>query len=80
MILEFDTQGYLKPYEAVACDLDSVERIFVDSFPNSNTRRKLFNHYLRYIHEFNNRVTGYCTHRLNGSFISQKENPKDIIL
>lgn len=33
---------------------------------------------MRYIHEFQNRITKNFTQWINGSFISQKENPKDI--
>ena len=78
MNLEFDTNGNLKPYEVVACDLQTLESVFVDYFPNSESRRKLFNNYLRYIHEFRSRITRHFTQWINGSFISQKENPNDI--
>ncbi len=49
-------------------------------FPNSITRKRLFINYLRYLESFKSRVTRNFTQWINGSFISQKENPKDIDL
>jgi len=78
MSLDFDENGFLKPYEIIDCDLMSLETIFVENFPNSRTRRSLFNNYLKYIHEFSNRITRNFIQWLDGSFVSQKENPNDI--
>lgn len=78
MNLEFDKNGFLIPYTKIACNLETLEHIFVENFPKSETRRILFNNYLRYIHDFKGRITRNFTQWVNGSFISQKQNPKDI--
>jgi hypothetical protein len=78
--LEFDAKDYLKPYSLIETDLDTFERYFIDDFPNSLTRKNLFINYLRYIESFKNRVSHKFIQWINGSFISKKENPKDIDL
>lgn len=80
MNLAFDTNGFLIPHTKIACNLETLEHIFVENFPKSETRRILFNNYLRYIHDFKSRITRNFTQWMNGSFISQKQNPNDIDL
>lgn len=74
----FDANGFLMPAQIAPATLAEVEEVFVEHIPYSKTRRVLFNNYLRYIHEFRNKVTRNFTQWINGSFISQKENPNDI--
>ncbi len=74
----FDEYGYLEPYETITTNIEELEYYFVHNFPNSNTRQKLFVNYLRYIENFRTKVTSHFEQWINGSFISQKENPKDI--
>ncbi len=79
-MFNFDENGYLLPYEKINIEPDIflIEKYFVDDFANSLTHRKLFNNYLKYIHEFRNKITKNFTMWVNGSFISTKQNPKDI--
>ena len=75
--LQFDKNGYLKAgiYEI---DLETFERYFIKAFPNSTTRRYLFENYLSYINDFQKDVFPYFEQWIDGSFITKKENPKDI--
>lgn len=78
--LNFDKNGYLEPYKPLEIDLDTLKANFVDSFPNSKSREWLFNNYLRFLYRFQDKVFTYFEQWINGSFVSQKENPKDIDL
>jgi hypothetical protein len=80
MNLNFNQEGFLEPIGLIECDLATLEKYFVDNFPNSTTRKRLFINYLRYLESFKSRVTRNFTQWINGSFVSQKENPKDIDL
>ncbi len=73
-MLNFDNNGYLLPYEAIEVDLPTLENIFVFN----KVRERLFINYLRWLESFKNRVTPNFMQFINGSFISQKEFPKDI--
>ncbi|MDX2305414.1 MAG: hypothetical protein NW226_21565 [Microscillaceae bacterium] len=76
--LHFDEQGFLMPYQAIEADLETLEYYFVTQFPNSKTRRRLFVNYLRYNERFRSRVTKRFVQWIDGSFVTQKQNPKDI--
>lgn len=76
--LSFDKNGYLKPYKAIEVDLETFRFNFVDAFPNSERRKWLFDNYLRFLYSFQDNVFTYFEQWINGSFISQKEAPKDI--
>lgn len=73
-MLNFDKNGYLLPYQAIETDLTTLENIFVFN----KHRERLFIHYLRWLDSFRSKVTKEFTQFINGSFISQKEFPKDI--
>jgi len=47
--LNFDEHGNLTPYEIIEVDLATFEAYFVTAFPNSTTRKNLFENYVRYI-------------------------------
>ncbi len=78
MKLNFDEQGHLTPPEGIEADIDTLKAYFVDAFPNSERRRWLFDNYLRYTYQFEDEVFGRFEQWINGSFVTQKENPKDI--
>ena len=79
-MLTFSPAGYLVPVGKVATDLPTLERVFVTDFPTSTTRPRLWANYLAYLERFRNKVTGNFVQWLNGSFVTQKENPNDIDL
>ena len=77
-MLQFDQNGYLVPYEVQDVSLDEFQRIFVENFPASDTRKHLFDHYLDWVFDFQRDIFPYFTQWINGSFVTQKLNPKDI--
>ncbi len=76
--LHFDNHGFLKPYQPISVDLETLEYYFCDQFPQSETRKNLFIKYLRYLERFKSRVSRNFTQWIDGSFTSLKQNPKDI--
>jgi hypothetical protein len=78
--LTFTPEGFLTPFEKINVDLATFERTFVTDFPNSETRKTLFYNYLRYIDSFSKEITPNFTQWIDGSFVTQKENPNDIDL
>lgn len=78
--LNFDEYGNLTPYKIMEIDLATFEAYFVTAFPKSKTRKRLFENYLRYIYRFQDKVFPFFEQWINGSFVTKKENPKDIDL
>lgn len=76
--LNFDDNGYLVPYQQLEVDIDTFKTNFVDAFPNSTRRKWLYENYLRFLYRFQDDVFTYFEQWINGSFISQEQNPKDI--
>lgn len=77
-MLQFDEKGYLQPAEIVELDLFEFEYHFVQKFPNSTTRRRIFNAYIHYLKHFQQNITENFFQWLDGSFVHQKENPNDL--
>lgn len=77
-MLQFDQNGYLIPYETHHITLDEFQEVFVDAFPESGTRQRLFDNYLDWIFDFQRDISPYFTQWLNGSYVTQKLNPNDI--
>lgn len=78
--LNFDEDGNLMPYKMIEVDVDTLEHYFVTAFPNSTTRKRLFENYLRYLYRFQDEVFPFFEQWIDGSFVTQKENPNDIDL
>ncbi len=55
-----------------------MEQVFVEAFPESQTRLKLFVHFLRYLEVFKSRVSRRFTVWVNGSYVTRRLNPKDL--
>lgn len=77
--LQFDENGYL-PSGWMDENLTFLEHNFVKQFPDSVTRSRIFDNYLQYTQRFEQEVYPYFEQWIDGSFITQKENPKDIDL
>ena len=77
-MLQFDKNGYIVPYETHQTTLDEFQQVFVDAFPESETRQRLFDNYLGWIFDFQRDIFPYFTQWINGSFVTQKLNPNDI--
>ena len=78
MELNFDIRGNLKPYEKVELDIKNLIEIFVNNFEDSTTRNEIYENYTQYLKDFENEVTPNFIQWIDGSFISNKENPRDI--
>ena len=76
--ITFTDEGFIFPNEKINVDLATLKTIFVDNFPNSTTRKTLYDNYLRYIDDFSKQITPNFTQWINGSFVTLKENPNDI--
>ncbi|MCB0633190.1 MAG: hypothetical protein R2824_03765 [Saprospiraceae bacterium] len=76
--LDFNSNGYLSPYHPIDSNTDSLEHYFVANFPNSRTRKKLFQNYQQYTSRFSQEIYPYFEQWIDGSFVSLKENPNDI--
>ena len=78
MELTFDIRGNLIPYERTELFIDNFEEFFVDSFDIDSTRKEIFKNYQKYIHDFKEEVTSDFIQWINGSFATNKKNPRDI--
>ncbi|RAI76398.1 hypothetical protein HMF3257_23565 [Spirosoma telluris] len=47
-MLEYDLNGYLKPYQPIPLSINLFEEEFVRNFVTSTTRQRLFNAYQAY--------------------------------
>ena len=79
-VLQFDTFGYLTPDNAIDTDLQTLERVFVEEFPTSTTRRGHFDRFHAYNARLREYLTDGFTQWIDGSFVSRKLNPNDIDL
>lgn len=78
MSLKFDNRGHLIPYKRINVNIDEFEAFFVKQFDLTSTRSEIFKNYLKFLEDFNAEITTQFTQWINGSFVTQKENPKDI--
>ena len=76
--MDFDASGHLTPYIVLETTLDAFEAVFVDGFPESHTRRRIFGLYLGYVEELRGIVGGGFVQWVDGSFVTRKVNPGDI--
>jgi hypothetical protein len=72
--MEFDENGYLKPYKVTEIDIITFEKIFVWN----DDRKNLFDEYLNYIIFLKEFELGNFFQWIDGSFVSKKVKPNDI--
>ena len=81
MNFNFDIRGNLIPYELVETDYQTFREIFVESFDSDTSNRyEIFKNYEVYLEEINKITNHPFSQWINGSFVSNKPNPKDIDL
>lgn len=83
--MEFDQYGYLtgppeRPYGPISSDLTTLERVFVEEFGESATRRQLFESYRQFTDQIRDLMPDGFTQWVDGSFVSRKRDPGDIDL
>lgn len=76
--LSFDIRGNLKPYQKIEIDIEAFKTYFLYSFENSFTRQVIMENYEQYLSDFQREVTPDFVQWIDGSFVSNKNNPKDI--
>ena len=76
----FDKDGNLSPYEIIDIDLKKFKERLVDNFSKSNTRMPIYIGYLQYCKDFCKDVASDGYQWVDGSFVTNKENPGDIDL
>ena len=76
--MQFDQFGNLAPYEVQTIDLNTFEAFFVVAFAQSESRRRLFDNYLKYVQELQSFAPTGFYQWIDGSFITNKLNPRDI--
>lgn len=76
--IEFDQRGYLYPYILIELDLADFQNHFVDNFPKSETRQKIFSNFMDYIQDFQREIIPSFKVWIDGSYTTQKLDPRDI--
>lgn len=77
-ILHFNELGLIVPQDKILIGFKDFEELFVHSFPESQTRRRLFQNYQKYLYDFSRDITPKFTQWVNGSFVTKEVNPNDI--
>lgn len=76
----FNDKGFLMPSDNIVASVAELKQYFVDAIP-SDTRFANFEKYIRYSTELKNAVKVNSLQQwINGSFVSNIKNPKDIDL
>ncbi|MEL7119728.1 MAG: hypothetical protein AAFO07_09815 [Bacteroidota bacterium] len=80
MPIKYTPRGYLDPPNRQDLSIVEFEQYFVESFPKSQTRKELFEGFIRYNNAFQQEVTNEMIQWIGGSFTTKKLNPRDIDL
>ncbi|MCS6796241.1 MAG: hypothetical protein NZ516_09810, partial [Raineya sp.] len=75
-MLQFNAQGYLEPFEAIATELTTAKEFFTWN----EHRKNLWQNFEAFTTELQNILQTNFTIWLNGSFVTQKEIPNDLDL
>ena len=77
-MLTFTEKGFLIPNKQIPSSINELEAEFVTAI-NSNTRKELFDLYLKYSSDLKTVCNGAEIRQwVNGSFATKKANPRDI--
>ena len=74
VVLQFNENGYLEPYEAIPTDMETAKKVLVWN----EARKELWNNFEGFIREVQEVLASPFSVWLNGSFVSKKEVPNDI--
>ena len=77
-MLQFDEHGHLASDEIEEISLADFKQFSVDGFPESITRKVLYDNYLAWILAFQTEVFPYFEQWIDGSFVTQKRDPRDL--
>jgi hypothetical protein len=76
--MTFNSEGYLEP-GVHTMELDSLEHIFVVGFPHPSTRKLILDGYKEHLTALREVIPSF-TQFIDGSFVSNKNDPGDIDL
>ena len=76
--MQFDEHGHLTPYAVLETSLADFEAVFVTNFPDSQTRGRIFGRHVAYVEELQRIVGSGFYQWIGGSFVTRKQNPRDI--
>lgn len=76
-MITFDERGHLiKPFEL---NMPQFKELFVDKWPSeTSTRQAIFDVFEKYVADFQTLITPDSNMWIDGSFVTQKNNPQDI--
>lgn len=77
-MLIFNEHGLLTPAEGISTTIDDVYNVFVRPFSASETRARLFQEWMTYNRMLRQELGEGFVQWVDGSFVTQKLNPKDI--
>ncbi len=78
MDFHFDIRGHLQPEGLIAVTPEEFEEVFVNQFVDSISRKPIFDNYCRYVKDLREVIGGGFVQWVDGSFVSNKEDPRDI--
>ncbi|WP_128548671.1 DUF6932 family protein [Larkinella soli] len=78
--MHFDQHGFLTPYGVIETDFSIFEQVFVSAFPESTTRRALFDGLMEFDECLQKLLPEGYFQWIDGSFVTKKLNPADIDL
>lgn len=78
MEFHFDIRGHLQPEGLIEIALEEFRKTFVEHFEDSRSRKSIFDNYLRYTKDLRDTIGVSFSQWIDGSFVSNKENPRDI--
>lgn len=76
--MTFNEHGLLVPAEGISTTIDELYNAFVHPFALSETREHLFGEWIKYNRMLRHEIGTKYTQWIDGSFVTQKLNPKDI--
>lgn len=76
----FDEKGNIFPYQFIDLELTIFQEKFVISFEDSSTRKNIYENYLIYITDFHKEIVDTWLQWIDGSFTTNKKDPRDIDL
>jgi hypothetical protein len=80
MGIQYDSRGYLKPYDKIPISIENIGDHFVRPFTSSSTRMLLLEQFISFTSDLSKAVNGPLRVWIDGSFVTLKQNPNDIDL
>ena len=77
-MIQFDDRGNLYPSRVIETNYDDFEQQFVQNMKASETRQRLWHNFNDFIYDFQAQIIPTFKIWIDGSFVSNKLNPRDI--